>query len=153
MTEPKKWVWRTPPWVPGHIEAYLTDPESAHLWDASVGGVEKMLPTLLLTTKGRKSGEDRHSPLLYQEFDGRWVVIGSKGGFPTHPAWYLNLMADPQAEVRVASKRAKVTARLAAGAERARYWEAMAASYPPFEEYRARAGEREIPVVVLEPVA
>ncbi len=152
MSEQKKWVWKTPPWVPGHIEKYLTDPEAAHLWDASVGGVEKMLPTLLLTTKGRKSGEDRHSPLLYQEFNGRWVIIGSKGGFPAHPAWYLNLMANPEAEVRVGAKRAKVKARLAAGAERARYWASMRESYPPFEEYQDRAKDREIPVVVLEPI-
>lgn len=152
MSEKKKWVWKTPHWVPGHIEKYLTDPEAAHLWDASVGGVDKLLPTLLLTTTGRKSGEPRHSPLLYQEFDGRWVIIGSKGGFPDHPAWYLNLMADPHAEVRVGAKRAKVKARIASGEERARYWTSMAQNYPPFDEYQARAGDREIPVVVLEPV-
>ena len=86
MAEQKKWVWKTPPWVPGHIERYLTDPEGAHLWDASVGGVHAMLPTLLLTTTGRKSGEPRHSPLLYQPTGDAYVVIGSKGGFPTDPA-------------------------------------------------------------------
>ena len=153
MEEPKKkWVWRTPPWVPGHIEKYLTDPEAAHLWDASTAGVNKMMPTLLLTTTGRKSGEPRHSPLLYQHIDGKYVIIGSKGGYPDHPAWFLNLQANPEAEIRVASKKLKVRARVTSGDERARIWSSMREAYPPFDDYEARAEGREIPVIALEPV-
>jgi deazaflavin-dependent oxidoreductase (nitroreductase family) len=152
MAEQKKWVWKTPPWVPGHIERYLTDPEGAHLWDASVGGVQAMLPTLLLTTIGRKSGEPRHSPLLYQPTGDAYVIIGSKGGFPSDPAWYLNLMANKEAEIRVGAKHLKVRARVAEGEERAKLWAQMRESYPPFDEYQERAKDREIPVVVLDPI-
>jgi deazaflavin-dependent oxidoreductase (nitroreductase family) len=155
MSEQKKtWVWETPSWVPGHIEKYLTDPEAAHLWDASSAGVDKMMPTLLLTTTGRKSGEPRHSPLLYKEFDGKYVIIGSKGGYPDHPAWYLNLQANPEAEIRVASKHMKARARVVTGDERKRYWDAMQADYAPFADYerRASAKGREIPVIAMEPL-
>jgi len=150
----KKREWVTPDWVPGHIETYLTDPAAAHLWDASAVGVNAMLPTLLLTTTGRKSGEPRHSPMIYEQVDGAYVVIASKGGWPEHPAWYLNLKANPEAEVRVSDKRFTVRAREATGGERRSLYQRMTAIYPPFADYErwaAKAG-REIPVIVLEPL-
>jgi F420H(2)-dependent quinone reductase len=151
--EGKKQEWVTPAWVPGHIEKYLADPEAAHLWDASPAGVNAMLPTLLLTTTGRKSGEPRHSPILYGDIDGKLVVIASKGGWPDHPAWYLNLQAHPDAEVRVASRRMNVRARHVEGDERRRLYDAMTVNYPPFADYERWASRkgREIPVIVLEP--
>lgn len=147
--------WVTPDWVPGHIEKYLTDPEAAHLWDARPAGVDARLPTLLLTTVGRRSGEPRHSPVLYREIDGNYVVIASKGGWPEHPGWFLNLQARPEAEIRVAAKRLRVRARQAEGDERRRLYDRMTETYPPFADYErwaAKAG-REIPVMVLEPLA
>ena len=139
-------------WMAEHVDRYLNDPANAEMWDSSLGGGKGMLPTLLLTTTGRKSGEPRHSPLLYQAAGDGFVIIGSKGGAPAHPAWYVNLLADPNAEIRVGAKALKVKARTAAGEERARLWAAMAEAYPPFNAYQVNAGSREIPVVVLDPI-
>jgi len=149
MTKPE---WKTPDWVPGHIEKYLTDPEAAHMWDTGAVGLDKMIPTLLLTTTGRKSGEPRHSPLIYQHLEGAYVVIGSKGGYPDHPAWYLNLLAAPEAEIRVGAKRLKVRARTTDGAERERLWDLMQEAYPLYEVYKARHPARPFPVIALEPI-
>ena len=94
-----------PKWIKDHVELYLSDPEKAHLWDSTIGGGPGPLPTLLLIARGAKSGKLRPLPLLYQEMDGKYVVIGSKGGAPTHPGWYVNLKANPECEIRVGAKR------------------------------------------------
>jgi deazaflavin-dependent oxidoreductase (nitroreductase family) len=94
-----------PKWIKDHVELYLSDPERARLWDSTIGGGPGPLPTLLLIARGAKSGKLRPLPLLYQEVDGKYVVIGSKGGAPTHPAWYVNLKGNPECEIRVGSKR------------------------------------------------
>jgi deazaflavin-dependent oxidoreductase (nitroreductase family) len=159
MTEPsdaapkKKWVWRTPEWVPGHIETYLNNPEAAHLWDASGVGVKAMLPTLLLITKGRKTGEPRYAPMLYKEVDDGFVVIASKGGYPDHPAWFTNLMAAGEAEIRVAARTFKVRPRVTEGEEKAKLWALLNEGYGEFDTYQARAKDREIPVVMLHPIS
>jgi len=140
------------PWIARHIELYETDPEKAHLWDSSVAGGQGMLTTLLLTTTGRKSGKSRPIPLIYGEVDGGYAVIASKGGFPTHPLWYENLVAQPECRVQVAAKGFRARARVATGAERERIWKQLAQAYPPYDAYQERAGERTIPVVVLEPI-
>jgi deazaflavin-dependent oxidoreductase (nitroreductase family) len=80
------------------------------------------------------------------------VVIGSKGGAPTHPAWYQNLSGNPECEIWVGAKRMRARARTASGAERTRGWKKMAAMYPPYEDYQKNAGARQIPVVVLDPI-
>ncbi len=139
-----------PSWIKEHIELYLSDPEKAHMWDASLAGGEGMLPCLLLTTKGRKSGEDKMLPLIYKAVGDSWVIIASKGGAPEHPAWYLNLVAEPNCEIRVAADSFSVTARTAEGDEREDLWKQMAEVYPPYNDYQKYAGNREIPVVVLE---
>lgn len=141
-----------PPWVKDHIELYLADGEAAHLWDASLGGGEGMLTTLLLTTKGRKSGKQLVIPLIYRPTgDGGYCVIASKGGAPSHPAWYLNLVAEPEVRVKVANEEFKALARVAEGEERGRLWNAMVEYYAPYTDYQAST-ERQIPVVVLDPV-
>lgn len=140
-----------PGWVKDHIELYLADGEAAHLWDASLGGGEGMLTTLLLTTKGRKSGKPLMIPLIYRPTgDGGYCVIASKGGAPAHPAWYLNLQADPEVQVKVANQEFKATARVAEGDEREELWNAMVDYYAPYTDYQ-EATERRIPVVVLDP--
>ena len=97
-----------PAWVKDHIELYLADGEAAHLWDASLGGGDGMLTTLLLTTKGRKSGKQLMIPLIYRPTgDGGFCVIASKGGAPSHPAWYLNLEAAPEVQLKVANEEFK----------------------------------------------
>jgi deazaflavin-dependent oxidoreductase (nitroreductase family) len=140
------------PWIAEHIELYRTDPEKAHMWDSTPLGGPGLLPTLLLTTTGRKSGEPRALPLIYGEAGGSYVVIASKGGLPNHPIWYLNLEAKPECELMVGPKRLSARARVAEGPERERLWKQLAGIYPPYDEYQQRAAARTIPVVVLDPV-
>jgi deazaflavin-dependent oxidoreductase (nitroreductase family) len=134
-----------------HIELYRRDPEKAHMWDSTPGGGPGLLPTLLLTTTGRKTGEPRDVPLIYGESDGSYVVVASRGGTPTHPIWFLNLEATPECELQVGPKHVRARARVAEGEERERLWKRMAEIYPPYDQYQSNAGERTIPVVVLEP--
>ncbi len=141
------------PWIKAHIELYQRDPEKAHMWDSSAVGGPGILPTLLLTTRGRKTGAPRPLPLIYGELEGNFVVIASKGGMPEHPLWYHNLEATPDCELRVGARQVKALARFAEGSERARLWRRMALIYPPYDAYQERAGKRLIPVVVLEPVS
>jgi deazaflavin-dependent oxidoreductase (nitroreductase family) len=142
-----------------HIALYRRDPAKAHMWDSSPGGGPGVLPTLLLTTTGRKSGEPRDVPLIYGTTgtgDGAtgeaYVVVASRGGTPTHPVWFLNLAAEPACELQVSTLHLRARARVAEGAERERLWKRMAEIYPPYDDYQVRAGARTIPVVVLEPV-
>lgn len=140
------------PWIKEHIELYKRDPEKARLWDSSVAGGPGPLPTLLLTTTGRKSGKPRPLPLIYGEAGDAYVVIASKGGMPTHPFWFLNLEADPECDLRVGARAVRARARVAEGEERERLWKKMAELYPPYDTYQENAGDRVIPVVVLEPI-
>ena len=115
-----------------------------------LGRIGKGMPVLLLTTTGRKSGRRRTTPLLYLEDGGRYAVVGSVGGAPQHPAWYLNLRADPRATVEVADRKRAVRAETAGPEERARLWLAATAMYPGYDTYQGRTS-REIPIVVLTP--
>ncbi len=103
---------------------------------------------LLLSTVGRKSGEQRTTPLIHRTDGEHWIVVASKGGAPEHPSWYENLLADPDATIQVKGERIDVRASTAAGAERARLWSLMAEVWPAYDEYQART-DREIPVVVF----
>ena len=140
-----------PDWILDHLKRYLaTDGEDGHMWDASDAGGEGMIATLLLSTTGRKSGQTLTLPLIYGESDGAYVVIASKGGAPAHPAWYLNLAAQPNVGVQVKADRFDARARVAEGEERERLWKLMAEIYAPYDKYAELAGDRVIPVVVLE---
>ena len=141
------------PWIAAHIALYRSDPEKAHMWDSAPLGGPGLLPTLLLTTTGRKSGEPRALPLIYGEADGAYVIIASKGGLPNHPIWFLNLQANPDCELMVGPKAVRARARVAEGEERERLWRQMAEIYPPYDKYQETAGTRTIPVVVLDPVS
>jgi deazaflavin-dependent oxidoreductase (nitroreductase family) len=103
---------------------------------------------LLLTTKGRSSGEPRTTPLIHRTDDGRWVIVASKGGAPEHPAWYENLRAEPNATITVRDEEIPVLASTASGEERTRLWSLLAEAWPAYDDYQ-RKTEREIPVVVL----
>lgn len=140
-----------PAWIKEHLTRYLaSNGEDGHLWDASLGGGTGMVPTLLLTTIGRKSGEALTLPLIYGRAGDSYVVIASKGGAPAHPAWYLNLEAQPEVGVQVKAERFKARARTASGAEREALWQQLVEIYHPYEKYQVSAGTREIPVVVLD---
>lgn len=139
-----------PVWIKEHIELYLQDGEAGHYWDAALGGGSGMLTTLLLTTRGRKSGKQLLLPLIYRATDnGGYCIIASKGGAPAHPAWFLNLEAESNVEVQVASEKFNAVARVAQGSEREKLWQSMVDYYAPYADYQA-ATEREIPVVVLD---
>ena len=116
------------------------------------GGQLMNLPVLLLTTTGRRSGDTRTKALMYLPDGPNYVVIASYLGEARHPAWYLNLQANPRAEVLVRDRRVAVTARDAEGDERGRLWAEVVRRQPDYAEYQRRT-ERRIPVVVLEPVA
>ena len=140
-----------PDWINQHIELYLSDPEAAHQWDSSSLGGPGVLPTLLLITRGRKTGEQKLLPLIYKKVGDAYVIIASKGGAPSHPAWYLNLQAEPECDIKVGTLDLAVVARDATSGERQDLWDQLAEVYPPYRAYQKTAGDRVIPVVVLEP--
>jgi deazaflavin-dependent oxidoreductase (nitroreductase family) len=120
--------------------------------DGRVGGGFAGAPMLLLHHTGAKSGQERVSPLVYLDLGDSVAVFGSKGGAPTHPAWYLNLVANPETTIEIGSENRKVRARVATGDERERIWTDQKRAMPGFAEYETTAGDREIPVIVLDPL-
>jgi deazaflavin-dependent oxidoreductase (nitroreductase family) len=125
-----------------HVKRYLeTDGAEGHEWQGTT--------VLILTTKGRRSGEPRSTPLIYQRHGDDYVVVASKGGAPEHPAWYLNLEADPEATVQVQGDRFKANARTASAGEKPELWQIMTGAWPAYDDYQ-RNTPRDIPVVVLE---
>lgn len=116
-----------------------------------VGGCVAGGPVLLLTTEGRKSGQERTVPLLYLPDGKDLVVVGSNGGTATHPAWWLNLQTNPEATVEAGGRKTRVYAREAGPGERERLWPRLTEMYGGYEGYRRRT-DREIPVVLLTPV-
>ncbi len=106
----------------------------------------------MLTTSGRKSGRQLVLPLIYRPTDdGGYCIIASKGGAPAHPAWFLNLEAEPKVKVKVARREFDAVARVAEGAEREALWNLLSEYFAPYNDYQA-ATTRQIPVVVLDPV-
>ena len=114
------------------------------------GRFRKGVPVLLLTTIGRKTGKQRTTPLLYLEDGGRYVVVASVGGAPTHPAWYLNLRRNPAATVQIGSRKLGVNAETAGPEERARLGTEVTRMYPQDDDYQSKTS-RTIPVVTLTP--
>jgi F420H(2)-dependent quinone reductase len=147
---------RTPPpgAPPGTWQAKVWNAiTSTHvaLYRASGGRLGRKLqgvPCLLLEHVGRKSGKKRTTPLMYAPDGDDLVLVASFGGAPKHPAWYLNLTANPETSVQVGSERRRVRAVEVDGEERARLWKKAAAAYPPYDVYQTRT-ERRIPVVKL----
>lgn len=124
-----------------HVRVYReTDGERGYHWRGTT--------ILLLSTRGRRSGEERTTPLIHRADGDRWVIVASKGGTPENPSWYENLKADPQATIQVKGESIPVTVSTAEGEERERLWKLMAEVWPAYDEYQART-DREIPVVVL----
>ena len=127
-----------------HVERYReTDGEEGHDWQGTT--------TLILTTKGRRSGQERPTPLIYQPYGDDYLIVASKGGADEPPAWYLNLEADPEVDVQIRGDRFKARARTAGSEEKPDMWRTMTATWPAYDEYQQKT-DREIPVVVLERV-
>jgi len=107
-------------------------------------------PICLVTTRGRKSGEMRTVALLYLLDGDRVLLVASKGGMSHHPAWYVNMRAEPRCEVEIGNRRVPMRARTAGPAERRALWPRLVAMYPDYAQYQERT-TREIPVVICEP--
>src|ERR1700735_5655767 len=104
---------------------------------------------LILATPGRKSGQQRKSPLIYQKYGDDYLIVASKGGADEPPAWYLNLEANPEVQVQVQGDKFTAHARTADAQEKPAMWEVMAKAWPAYNDYQKKTN-REIPVVVLE---
>jgi deazaflavin-dependent oxidoreductase (nitroreductase family) len=127
-----------------HVDRYLaTDGEEGHEWQGTT--------CLLLTTTGRKSGEQRTTPLIYQRSGDDYLVVASKGGATSPPDWFFNLDANPDVTVQVLADRFPARARVATAEEKPQMWQIMTKAWPAYDDYQAKT-DREIPVVVLEPV-
>jgi deazaflavin-dependent oxidoreductase (nitroreductase family) len=107
-------------------------------------------PMLLLDHVGARSGQRRTSPLVYVLDGENVILVASKGGYPRHPGWFHNLMANPDTTVQIGSSRRPVHARVASPEERSRLWPKVVEAYGGYEDYQRRT-EREIPLVILEP--
>jgi deazaflavin-dependent oxidoreductase (nitroreductase family) len=126
-----------------HVRAYReSDGEEGYVWNGA--------PTLLLTTTGRKTGEARTTPLIFGRDGDDYLVVASVGGMPRHPAWYLNLQANPAASIQVKGEHLEVTARTASEQDKPRLWAIVNDVWPNYDVYQART-DRVIPVVVLTP--
>jgi deazaflavin-dependent oxidoreductase (nitroreductase family) len=131
-------------WVKSHIKTYVeSDGKKGHLW--------RGLPTLLLTTQGRKSGKLRRTALIYGRDGKNYLLVASNGGDPNHPSWYLNLSANPDVEIQAGTEKFRARARTATAEEKPRLWKNMSGIFPKYDQYQAKAG-REIPLVIVEPV-
>ena len=129
-------------WQQEHARRYIeSGGRDGHIWEG--------VTTLLLTTTGRRSGQSRTTPLIYGRAGDRYLVVASRGGAPTHPGWYENLVAQPVVQVQVMADRFKARARTATAAEKPALWKTMTAIWPPYDEYQKRTA-REIPLVILE---
>jgi len=118
--------------------------------DGKVRGMFEGMPMVLLHTTGAKSGEERVNPLAYQQVGEAWAVFASKAGAPTHPDWYHNVVANPRCSIEVGADSIDVVARVLEGDEREQVWSTQKANVPTFAEYEESAGDRVIPVVLLE---
>ena len=129
-------------WVAEHTRKYVeTNGEEGYIWNG--------VPTLALTTTGRRSGKLHRTMLIYGRDGDRYIVVASKGGADEHPQWYRNLQANPEVQVQVGGERFPARARTATGDERSRLWKLMAEIWPAYNQYQTKTS-REIPVVILE---
>jgi deazaflavin-dependent oxidoreductase (nitroreductase family) len=128
-------------WVAEHIRSYVeTSGENGHLFMG--------WPTLLLTTRGRRSGKLRRTPLIYGQDEDRYLLVASNNGSAQHPAWYLNVTAHPEVTVQVRADTFTARSRTATAEERRLLWPTMAAVFPRYDTYQAQT-DREIPLVIL----
>ena len=142
MAEQERSAGRALSWQEEHAQRYLaSNGADGHIWQG--------VPTLLLWTTGRRSGEQRLSPLIYGRDGDRYLIVASRGGSPAHPAWYRNLAANPDVEVQVGADKFHARARTATPAEKPALWQTMSAVWPSYNDYQTKTS-RDIPVVILE---
>ena len=142
MTAPEEVTDSPTGWVAKHVRSYVeSDGKAGHEWNG--------VPTLLLVTRGRKSGKLRRTALIYGRDGDSYLVVASQGGAPTHPSWYQNLVANPDVELQVGEERFSARARPATPAEKPPLWAVMTAIWPDYDNYQTKT-DRDIPVVILE---
>ncbi len=129
-------------WIAEHVKVYVeSGGKEGHIWQPGV-------PTLLLTTRGNKTGTARRTALIYGRDGDDYVVMASYAGAPTHPDWYLNLVADPEVLIQIGEEIAAGTARTVADKDRDRVWKIMTAIWPDYDEYATKTS-RKIPLVAI----
>ena len=121
--------------------------------DGKVGGFFAGAPMLLLHHAGSKTGTERVNPLVYQQVGGSYAIFASFGGQPRDPQWFRNLIASPDVTLEVGTSTVRARARVAEGDERAAIWATQKERMPHFADYEKNAAPREIPVILLDPVA
>jgi deazaflavin-dependent oxidoreductase (nitroreductase family) len=131
-----------------HLQIYLKDGRLGHLQDLRQAGGYDFSPTLLIKVMGRKSGKPHILPLLYGLFGDEVILVGSKGGHPKHPSWYLNLIAGGDVTLQIVEDRFRAFWRVLEGEEYKKVWDYMIGIYPPFAQYQ-KATDRQIPIVAL----
>ncbi|NAS27068.1 nitroreductase family deazaflavin-dependent oxidoreductase [Herbidospora sp. NEAU-GS84] len=125
-----------------HVERYqATDGAEGHEWQGTTAA--------LLTTKGRRTGKEHTTPLIYQKYGDAYLLVASKGGADAPPEWYLNLQANPEVGFQVLGDKFRARARTATPEEKPDMWRVMVAAWPDYDEYTKKT-DREIPVVVIE---
>lgn len=138
-------------WMDQHLEDYLaTEGRIGHIIDMRYLGGSEQTTALVLRTTGRRSGRTLLTPLIYKDHGDEVVIVASKAGAPKHPAWFLNLTAEPEARFQIRNKHYEGRWRIAEGEERARIWADMEAYFRPYADYKTRT-DREIPLVLLKP--
>ena len=131
-----------PGWIADHMKKYVeTDGRDGHIWNG--------VPTLLITTTGRKSKKAQMIPLIYGKDGTRFLIVASRGGADQHPAWYLNLAANPSVKLQVGAEKFAARARTANAQEKKKLWPVMTKVWPAYDEYQAKT-KRDIPLVILE---
>ena len=134
----------TSEWARDQVELYESSGGTA-------GTTMRDRPVIVLTTKGNKTGKLRKTPLMRVEHDGDYAVVASMGGAPTHPVWYYNVLGHPIVELQDGPVRRDYRAHEATGEEKARWWELAVAAWPDYAAYQ-QSTDREIPLIVLEPI-
>lgn len=142
----KKQIFDNPTgWVAKHIQDYVeSNGKKGHHWRGQT--------TLLLTTRGRKSGKLRRTALIYGQDGENYLIVASNGGAANHPLWYLNLVEDPKIELQVGADKFAAHARTADAKDKPRLWKIMSKLFPQYDKYQAKAG-RDIPLVIIERVS
>ncbi len=129
-------------WIAEHVKQYVdSGGKEGHFWQPGV-------PTLLLTTRGKKSGTARRTALIYGKDGADYVVMASYAGAPAHPDWYFNLDADSEVVIQVGEEIMTGTARTVADADRERVWKVMTDIWPDYDEYATKT-DRKIPLVAI----
>ncbi|MDT7606393.1 MAG: hypothetical protein QOG96_896 [Pseudonocardiales bacterium] len=131
-------------WVRKQVEQF----ESS---DGREGNTMKDLPVIVLTTKGARTGNIRKSPLMRVEHDGKYLIVASLGGAPSHPVWYHNAVANPTVEIQDGATRQDMATRELDGDEREVWWKRAVDAFPPYAEYQEKTS-RVIPILICEPV-